>query len=86
MPIKGFPIKYELQGGWSIPSRELTFLASGPLAAEGLHPILVPAKIGWQRLVFWFKQLAPIVSGSIIIIGSLARYWEELVTLASHVL
>jgi len=86
MPIEGFPIKYELWGGWSIPKRELAFLTGGPLAAEGLYPILVPALIGWQRFVYWFKQLAPLVVGSITIIGTLVRYWEELVSLVGYVL
>lgn len=86
MPIEGFPIKYELRGGWSIPKRELSFLTRGPLAAEGLSPILVPALIGWQRFVYWFKQLAPVAGGSIAIIGSLVRFWAELVSLVGYVL
>lgn len=78
MPIHGFPIKYELKGGWSIPKREVTFLAKGPLAAEGLHPILVPADMGWQKIVLWFKQLAPIIGGLITIIGAIIRYRAEI--------
>jgi hypothetical protein len=85
MPIAGFPMKYELKGGWSIPKRELTFLSCGPLAAEGLHVILVPADIGWRRFVNWFKQLAPIAGGSIAILGPGVRYWPELVLLVSNV-
>lgn len=78
MPIQGFPTKYELRGGWSIPKRELTFLVKGPLAAEGLHPVLVPADIGWQQIVLWFKRLAPIVGGLITISGAIVRYREEI--------
>lgn len=85
MPIHGFPMKYELRGGWSIPKRELSFLSKGPLAAEGLHPILVPAHIGWQKIVLWFKQLAPVIAGLITITGAIVRYWAEIVLVAQNV-
>jgi len=60
MPIDGFPVKFELQGGWTIRHSDLKYLTDGPLASEGLHRILVPANLGWQRALEGAKQVAPI--------------------------
>lgn len=62
MPLKGFPVKTELQGGWTIPKDDLKYLKAGPLASEGLHEILVPADIGWRRLLGFAKQVAPLAT------------------------
>lgn len=62
MPLKGFPVKTELQGGWTIPRSDLHYLKAGPLASEGLHEILVPADIGWRRILDVAKQFAPIAT------------------------
>ncbi|MDP1652385.1 MAG: hypothetical protein Q8L56_06655 [Rhodocyclaceae bacterium] len=62
MPIKGFPVKCELQGGWTIPKADLKYLTHGPLASEGLHEIIVPASHGWRYAFEVFKQFAPVVS------------------------
>lgn len=77
MPIKGFPVKYELQGGWTIPKSDLKYLYKGPLASEGLSQILVQHQLGWQKFVLLFNQLKPI--GSVVVfIGACIRYWPEL--------
>ena len=62
MPIKGFPMKYELLGGWTIPKDDLRYLKSGPLAAEGLQHILVDASLGWPRILELMRQFAPVVT------------------------
>jgi hypothetical protein len=36
MPNSGFPMKYELQGGWTIPERDRKYLYKGPLSSENL--------------------------------------------------
>lgn len=60
MPLDGFPMKFELQGGWTIPQSDIRYLKDGPLAAEGLHNILVPANLGWMRILEFGKQIAPV--------------------------
>ena len=62
MPLKGFPVKTELRGGWTIPRDDLKYLKAGPLASEGLHEILVPADIGWHRVLDFGKQVAPLAT------------------------
>lgn len=62
MPLKGFPVKTELQGGWTIPKADLKYLKAGPLATEGLHEILVPADIGWRKFFNLAKQIAPLAT------------------------
>jgi hypothetical protein len=78
MPIEGFPMKYELQGGWTIPESDLKYLKKGPLASEGLTEILVPAELGWQRFVQFFRQFGVVISGVIAILGTAIRYWDEI--------
>jgi hypothetical protein len=62
MPIKGFPMKYELQSGWTIPKKDLKYLSDGPLATQGLQNILVPAALGWPRVLEVVKQYAPVIT------------------------
>lgn len=62
MPLTGFPMKFELQGGWTIPQSDIIYLKNGPLASEGLHTILVLANLGWRRILELGKQIAPIFS------------------------
>lgn len=81
MPIKGFPVKYELQGGWTIPSTDLKYLMKGPLASEGLAEILVPHALGWERFLLFLKQFGPLVASAIMILGASIRWWPELVKL-----
>lgn len=80
MPIKGFPVKCELQGGWTIPEADLKYLTNGPLASEGLHEILVPANLGWRYALEVFKQLAPVVT---IVAGTvtIATNWSTVTAL-----
>ncbi|EXI87719.1 MAG: hypothetical protein AW12_02027 [Candidatus Accumulibacter sp. BA-94] len=73
MPITGFPVKYELQGGWTIPKADLQFLTKGPLASERLHSILVPASLGWRYVFELFRQVAPvftIAGGSVTVVSN----------------
>ncbi len=83
MPIKGFPVKCELQGGWTIPKEDLRFLTHGPLASEGLYEILVPAAVGWQRIWLFVRQFGPVVTTLIGIAGALVRWWPEMLSLWS---
>jgi hypothetical protein len=83
MPIEGFPMKYELKGGWTIPSNDLKYLTKGPLASEGLSKVLVQHALGWKRVVLLIKQYGPILTGLIAIVGTIVRYWPELLKLLS---
>jgi hypothetical protein len=74
MPIKGFPMKYELLGGWTIPHADLKYLKGGPLAEEGLQRILVPASLGWPRVLEVFRQVAPIAT-TLAGIATLTNLW-----------
>ena len=77
-PLKGFPNKYELQGGWTIPSYDLAFLTNGPLASEGRTEILVPAINRWKRALIIIKNTGIIIGAIIAIIGACIRWWPEL--------
>jgi hypothetical protein len=77
-PIKGFSMKYELRGGWSIPQSDLAYLIRGPLASEGLHEILVPAAMGWQRAWLFIRQFSRLIGTLIGVVVLLDRYWLEL--------
>ena len=84
IPIKGFPKKYALQGGWTIPQEDLKYLSDGPLASEDLHEVLVPPALGWARVVDAIKQLAPVVT---VVSGliAIASNWDTVLDLASKV-
>ena len=77
-PLKGFPNKYELKGGWTIPSYDLVFLTHGPLASEGRTEILVPAINRWQSALIIIKYTGIILGAIIAIIGACIRWWSEL--------
>jgi hypothetical protein len=77
MPIAGFPTKYELRGGWTIPSRDLRYLKGGPLVSEGLKEILVKPSTGWARVLELFRQVAPLAS-TLAAIATLVNYWPVL--------
>ena len=76
MPISGFPVKCELQGGWTIPKADLKYLTKGPLASEGLHTVLVPASLGWRYVFELFRQIAPaftIAGGSVTVLANWSK-------------
>jgi hypothetical protein len=73
MPIAGFPMKYELQGGWTIPDCDLKYLVKGPLASEGLTKTLVHADIGWRRFISVFRQFGVIFVTVATIAGAAIR-------------
>lgn len=82
LPMKGFPRKFALAGGWTIPQDDLKYLKDGPLASEDRHEILVPASQGVSRFFDLFKQVAPIVtvaSGAVAI----ATNWATVVSFAA---
>jgi len=80
-PLKGFPNKHELKGGWTIPSTDLPFLTHGPLASEGRAEILVPAINRWQSFLLIIKQTGVVVSALATGIGACVRWWPELSSL-----
>lgn len=84
MPIKGFPIKYELLGGWTIPRKDLKYLKNGPLAAEGLQQILVPVALGWPRVLEFVKQFAPIAV-TFASLTTIATNWSMVLAIFRHV-
>ena len=51
VPIKGFPRKYALAGGWTIPESDLKYLRDGPLVSEDLKDVLVPDARDWRPIV-----------------------------------
>lgn len=79
MPIKGFPVKCELQGGWTIPRHDNKYLTHGPLASEGLQEILVPESRGLSFLIEVFKQFGPIATSISMVVGIVSN-WPKLVT------
>jgi hypothetical protein len=84
MPIPGFPVKCELQGGWTIPKADLKYLTKGPLASEGLQSILVPASLGWRYVLELVRQVAPaftIAGGSVTV----ASNWQSVKSLLLQV-
>ncbi len=81
MPIRGFPMKYELQGGWTIPRDDLKYLMKGPLASQGLSEVLVPAALGWQRVWLFLRQFGVILGTLITLVGATIRWWPELLQL-----
>lgn len=84
LPMKGFPIKYALAGGWTIPQADLKYLRDGPLASEDRHEILVPPSRGWLRVLDFFRQFAPVVtviSGTVVV----ATNWGTVVAIASSI-
>jgi hypothetical protein len=78
IPVKGFPTKFSLSGGWTIPLDDLKYLKNGPLVSEDLKEILVPASRGWPRVLEALKQVAPIVTIASGLIA-IAVNWSELV-------
>ena len=74
-------MKYELRGGWSIPQDDLAYLIKGPLASEGLHEILVPAAMGWQRAWLFIRQFSAVIVALLGVVGAAVRWWPELSSL-----
>ncbi|WP_286817428.1 hypothetical protein [Desulfobacter sp. UBA2225] len=85
MPIKGFPMKYELLNGWTIPTKDLKHLKNGPLAAEGLQQIIVPAAVGWPHLLERIKQFAPIIT-SFAGLTTIVTNWSAVEKIFSYVI
>ncbi|MFT5815172.1 MAG: hypothetical protein ACI9VT_002943 [Psychroserpens sp.] len=78
MPISGYPMKYELQGGWKIPTCDRKYLYKGPLASENLDTVIVPQLLGFQRFVSFLNQIKTIAMIFISVIGVCIRYWTEI--------
>lgn len=82
--IKGFPKKYVLDGGWTIPRDDLKYLKDGPLASEDRHEILVPNNLGLSGFLDVFKQFAPLVT-TISGMVAIASNWSTVVSIASKI-
>lgn len=80
VPVKGFPSKYSLAGGWTIPLDDLKYLKDGPLVSEDRKEILVPASLGWPRVLEALKQIAPIVTIASGLIA-IAVNWSKLLAM-----
>ena len=78
-PIKGFPMKFELQGGWTIPASDLRYLTEGPLAGEKLREVLVPASSLGTRLLDAARKYVPILTAAGTILG-IATNWKTVST------
>jgi len=86
IPIKGQPNKYKLSGGWTIPSKDLSFLTHGPLVSEFNNEILVPAKTKWERFVEFIKRAKIIIVVIISIISAIVSYKDELLEAYNYVM
>jgi hypothetical protein len=78
MPILGFPMKYELQGGWTIPTRDRKYLYKGPLASENLDTVIVSHQLGFQRFLNFLKQIKAIAFAVFGIPLFYYKFWPEI--------
>lgn len=85
IPLKGYPKKYELKGGWTIPSSDLAYLTHGPLASEGRHEILVPESNRWQLFLLFAKQAGVLIGATVTGVGACVRWWQEISSVLSYV-
>lgn len=60
MPIPGYPMKYEINGDWSIPKTDLRFLNKGPLARISPSEVLVSHEIGLDKFKSFTRAWGPI--------------------------
>jgi len=60
IPLKGYPRKHILQGGWTIPKEDLAVLYEGPLLAQSGNEILVKHQSKLQSMVSLISLLKPI--------------------------
>jgi len=73
MPLPGYPIKYELIGGWHIPKKDLRFLVNGPLARVSPAQVLVPHQIGFERVKSFAKTWAPLATLFVALLTGVLR-------------
>ena len=59
-PIKGYPMKYELLGGWKIPKQDRKFLQKGPLQSEQTGEILVHFDSGIVKIKRLAREWGPL--------------------------
>ena len=59
-PVAGYPMKYELLGGWNIPEYDLRYLQKGPLALEQDGTVLVPWDSGVVKLKRLCREWGPV--------------------------
>ncbi len=78
VPLKGYPKKYELKGGWTIPSSDLFYLTHGPLASEGRHDVLVPETNLWKSFLLVVRQAGVLIGAAITCVGACVRWWPEI--------
>ena len=77
MPIKGFPTKYEMLNGWTIPKSDLKYLKNGPLTSEDLESILVQHNIGIKKIYQVLGQYGRIVTALMATIGLITLIVEK---------
>ena len=81
--IKGFPRKYQLVNGWSIPKEDIKYLDGGPLADE-IGNVIVKYQSVLQKYVSVVSQLKPLSW----IVGCLLmciRYRVEIKMIFNHI-
>ena len=77
MPVKGVPMKYELNKIWTISQSDLKYLYGGPLIDHDLN-ILVPYENNWKKYIRITKLFGKIAIPVISIIGAIFRWKTEL--------
>ena len=73
-PIKGFPMKFELQGGWTIPTSDLKYLTEGPLATEKTGDVLVPASSVVTQVLDAARKYGPVLTASSAVLGIVTNW------------
>lgn len=77
IPIDGQPMKYKLQGAWSIPKADLKFLSGGPLVDQKFNLLVRPNfvfKNFCSNIVPPLKVIAAIIG----LIGAIIKWWPQI--------
>lgn len=77
MPIEGQPMKYQLQGKWTIPKKDLKFLSGGPLIDQDFKLLVRPNfvfKNFCSNVVPPIKVIAAIIG----LCGTIIKWWPQI--------
>jgi hypothetical protein len=76
--IKGYPRKYQLKNGWTIPSKDLKYLYEGPLVDESGTKVLVKHQSTTKNIISFISQLRPL-SWIITLVLTCFRFRVEII-------
>ena len=67
----GQPVLYALLGGWTVPKKDLDYLAGGPLYGESWELLVPDKRRAWETVIFRGKKaILWILIATIILLGS----------------